>query len=261
MSVAARSPNRNPRWTVRPLNAGTARRDVGQARQPGFARELLGLLEASLGPRAEHPVLDPEQGDVVEHQRRDDLVDAQPGPQDTRDESPDPAGDGPGDHHHRDHHDRRCSGREDRRQHDRARAPRAKQELPLRADVPEAHPEGKRACEAGEDERGRRDQRVRQDADIAEGGIDDVQVCPHRIAADEGKDHRADEQGDDDRPDRRDRRQPARGRHPRFEADRHGASPPAAAASAAASSPPVMSSPIRSMSAESTWKDPTTRPS
>ena len=26
-------------------------RDVGQPRQPGFARELLGLLEATLGPR------------------------------------------------------------------------------------------------------------------------------------------------------------------------------------------------------------------
>ena len=176
MSVAARSPNRNPRWTVSPLNAGTAC-EVGQARQPRFAWELLGLLEAALGPRAEHPVLDPEQGDVVEHQRRDDLVDAEPGLQDARDEPPDTAGDGPGDHHHRDHHDRRCSRREDRRQHDRARAPGPEQELTLRPDVPEAHPEGEGARQAGEDERRRRDQRVRQDADVAKGGIDDVQVA------------------------------------------------------------------------------------
>ena len=48
----------------------------------------------------------------------------------------------------------------DRREDDEARAPRTEQELPLRADVPQPHPEGQDAGEAGEDQRRRLDQRV-----------------------------------------------------------------------------------------------------
>ena len=53
-------------------------------------------------------------------------------------------------------------------QDDGAGAPCAEQELALGADVPEAHPEGERAGQAGQDQRGRLDQRVADDADAAE---------------------------------------------------------------------------------------------
>ena len=69
-------------------------------------------------------------------------------------------------------------------------APGAQQELALGADVPEAHPEGERAGEAGQDQRRRLDQRVADDAELAERGIEDVHVGPDRVAADERQDRR-----------------------------------------------------------------------
>ena len=133
------------------------------------------------GPKTQ--ILDPDQGDVVEHQRRDDLVDAELRPQDARDQAPQRPGQRSRDHHHRDDDDRRRAGRQDRREDDGARAPRPQEELALGADVPQAHPEGERAGEAGQDERRRLDQRVAEDADVAERGVEDVQVGADRVAA------------------------------------------------------------------------------
>ena len=82
------------------------------------------------------------------------------------------------------------AGRQERDQDDRARAPGAEQELALGADVPEPHPEGERAGQAGQDQRRRLDQRVREDADAAERGVQDVEVGADRVAADERDDQR-----------------------------------------------------------------------
>ena len=181
------------------------RREVGQAGEPGLGRERLGLREAALAPRAEDPELDPEQGDVVEHQGRDDLVDPEAGPEDARDEAPQTAGDRPGQHHRRDDDDGRRPGRQDRGEDDGARAPGAEQELALRADVPEAHPERQRTRQAGQDQRRRLDQRVADDPDAAEGGDDDVAERADRVAADEP---------DDQPAQRRTRRRARRGSRP-----------------------------------------------
>ena len=67
------------------------------------------------------------------------------------------------------------AGRNEREQDDRAGAPGAEQELALGADVPQAHPEGQRAGQAGQDQRRRLDERVGQDADAAERRVQDVE--------------------------------------------------------------------------------------
>ena len=105
---------------------------------------------------------------------------------------------------------------------DRAGAPGAEQELALRADVPQPHPEGERAGETGQDQRRRLDQGVRDDPDAPEGGTDDVRVGADRVAADEGDDHRTEQQGEDERRERHDGRQPARGVGPWLEREVHG---------------------------------------
>ena len=73
-----------------------------------------------------------------------------------------------------------------RHEHDGRRAPGAHQQLALRADVPEPHPEGERAGEAGEDERRGLDQRVREHADgCRTTASQDVREGADRVAADE----------------------------------------------------------------------------
>src|SRR5439155_21003611 len=207
------------------------------------------LLEAALAPRPEDPELDPEQGDVVEHQRRDDLVDAEPRPEHARDQAPDRAGRSPSQHHRRDDDERRRPRREDWGEHDRARAPRPEQELALRADVPQAHPEGEGAGETREQERRRLDEGVRQDTDATKRGVEDVEVGADRVATYRGDDDPADDERDHDGGDGCQRRQPAghdlaRLETNRGEVKRHEAVAGSVAGSGAPPAPPVISSPI-----------------
>ena len=197
--------------------------EVGQARQPGGLRELAGELEAPFAPGPEDPVLDPQEGDVVEHQRDDDLVDPESRLEDARDEAPQ----GSGSHARQGHQGHEEDGwgvvRQDRQEDDGARAPGAHQQLTLRPDVPQPHPEGDRTGEAGEDERRGHDQRVRQDTDGAEGGAQDVHVGADRVATDEGDDDAADDQRHGDSTERGRQRQPARHVETTLEAQLEGA--------------------------------------
>ena len=161
-------------------------------------------------PWPEDPVLDPGEGDIVEHQARDDLVDLEPRPQDPRDAAPRAAGERPAEHHHRHHHEGRGAGRQDREQDHGARAPGTQQELALGADVPQPHPEGERAGQAGEDEGRGLDQGVGQGADAPERDLGDMEERADRIAADEPQDDPADEQRDTDRGQGHHGREPAR---------------------------------------------------
>ena len=115
-SPAATSPNSKPRWTVRPPSAGhRAAKSVRRGSQASRGN-WRGLLEAALAPRPEDPELDPGQRDVVEHQRGDDLVDAEarlagrPGSGPTAR----PAS-GARQHHRRDHDEAGRAGRQQRR--------------------------------------------------------------------------------------------------------------------------------------------------
>ena len=115
-------------------------------------------------------------------------------------------------------------GRQDRGEDDRARPPGAEQELALGADVPEAHPEGERAGQPGQDQRRRLDQRVADDPDAAERGDHDVAERPDRIATDEPDDEAAQDEGEGQGGKGHQRREPARRVGPRLEAEGHGRS-------------------------------------
>ena len=205
---------RKPRWTVRPREVGDDLREVGEPGQPGLARELLGELEAALAPGSEDPEADPLDGDVVEHQGGDDLVDAEARLEPAGDATPQRARAAtPATIITGHDHERRRARRQERHQHHRRRAPRAQEQLALGADVPEPHPEGERAGEAREDERRRLDERVREHAEAAERrrrrcGANDQE----RVAADERDEQRprcssattqSDGEGRDGQPARR----------------------------------------------------------
>ena len=66
---------------------------VGEAGQPGCARELRRQAKAALAPRAIDEEVVPENGDIVEHQCRDDLIDIEFGLEDAGDNAPDCAAD------------------------------------------------------------------------------------------------------------------------------------------------------------------------
>jgi hypothetical protein len=133
-------------------------RKVGQPRQPGFLGERDGLLEAALAPRAEDPELDPGQGDVVEHQRDDDLVDPEPRSEDARDQAPQrPAGERRED----DQHDVDRSGQSREREPDERARDRSDGDLALAADVEQVGLEPDRDRQPGEDQRGGGDDRLR----------------------------------------------------------------------------------------------------
>ena len=109
----------------------------------------------------EDQVVEDERGDVVEHQRGDDLVGAQERPQQARDRAPGGAEHGAaGDHRH--DQDRRRLAREQQRH--AGGADRAEVELTLGADVEQVHPERDGGGEPGERERRRGDERVRERA-------------------------------------------------------------------------------------------------
>ncbi len=252
---------------------------VREAWQPGLSGELPAELEAGLAPGSEDPVRDPQRGDVVEHQRDDDLVHAAEGLQDAGDRGVGRAGEHAGDHHERDRDDRRRPRRHDGDEDDRRGAPGAHQELALGADVPQAHPECERTRQAGEDQWRRRDQGVGQDAEAPERRPKDVDEDRDRITAGDPQDDAADEEGDDDGADRGHDRQPAGDlepplhvdgprherrptRPPRRAAGGHGtilvASPGSTIRDAV---PPVINRPISATSASAASKRPTRRPS
>ena len=109
----------------------------------------------------EDQVVEDERGDVVEHQRGDDLVGAQERPQQPGDRAPGGAEHGAADDHGDDQHRRRLAREQ---QAHAGGADRAEVQLALGADVEQAHPERDRGGEAGEGERRRGDERVRERA-------------------------------------------------------------------------------------------------
>ena len=138
----------------------------------------------------------------------------------------------PGDEHDRQDHDPRRPGRQDRDQDHGARRPGPEEQLAFGTDVPEPHPEGEGAGEAGQDERGGLDQRVGDGAGAAEGRADDVDVDPDRVRADDRQDEPRDDERDDEGAGRQRGRQPARRLQPRLqrERERHAAAEGAHAA-------------------------------
>ncbi len=82
----------------------------------------------------------------------------------------------------------------------RRREGRAEIELPLGADVEEAHPERRRRREAGEEERRRRDQRLIDRPGLDEGRVEELaigleRVVPGREQHDPGKHEREQDRG------------------------------------------------------------------
>ena len=170
------------------VQAGLAQE--GQER--GQLGELRGLRDARrfrearlrVGPRAVQERFHDQQGDGVEQERRDDLVDAQAHAQQGRHERPGGAGQGTCRDHQRQHHDGRPAV------HDLADARRgdgAHEQLPFHADVPVAGPEG-------DGHRGPREEQRRGDVEdlpqreLACQGRDEVgDVGVQRVGAGDGE--------------------------------------------------------------------------
>ena len=200
--------------------------------------------------RVEDQVVGDVDGDVVEHQRGDDLVGVEPRLEHADDPRPQRSGGGAGDDHQRDH---RLAELVAQREAEPAPGDRTHHELSLAADVEQAHPERDRRRQTGEQQRRGGDDRGRQRFRGAEGAVDDPAVgVPHVVAADEDQ-HRAGDQGGDDRSERHGPPEPTRRRQPAFEADH---------------SPPPISIPMRVtsscssvVSTAATSTSPTMRPS
>ncbi len=93
---------------------------------------------------------------------------------------------------------------------DPGRADRAEVELALGADVEELHPEGGCGGEPGEEDRGRGDERRRERAVAREAGLDHPPVRVPRVVAGRCQHYRHHPEGDEERPDGHDDRQPPR---------------------------------------------------
>src|SRR5918993_3660048 len=173
--------------------------DAGRGADPGRLRDQLGLRDAAglrgLGlERADDEPPGHTGGDVVEHDRRDDLVHPAGRLEDSGDEADERAGEGSR-HHAEDGAQEAGAARgigDPRTEHG------AEDELPLTADVEEADPQREDDREAGQDERGRLLQRP------GEAARDEQRLTQQRLVrvprvdalvADQG---RADEEGDDE---------------------------------------------------------------
>jgi len=120
--------------------------------------------------------------DVVEHQRRDDLVRLEEGPQDPRDQPPQGAARAAGRDHPRDRDrgrpalpaeiERRCGGGDC-----------ADVELALGADVEQTHAKGSGCGEAGERERSRGDQCLAERTAVQKRSVEDQPVARERVVS------------------------------------------------------------------------------
>ena len=158
-------------------------------------------------------------GDVVQHQRRDDLVRLEERLEEARDQRPERAADGTGDDHRPDR-DRRGAARAAEVEPGRRREDRAHEQLSFAADVEETHPERRRGREAGERERGRRDQGLAERPSRDERGVADPPVVRERVVPGRLQHDRREEEREQDRADRHDDLQPARLSEPTL--DPHG---------------------------------------
>ncbi len=120
---------------------------ICQAWQPGIARECFGHLKAGFAPFAEDPVVIPEHGDVIKHERDNNFIDMQPGFQKPWDEAIQRPADHAKQHHQRD--DRPAWGgiEVDQRHHDHGACQKsAYEKLTFCADVPKPHAKSQRAA-------------------------------------------------------------------------------------------------------------------
>ena len=193
---------------------GNRERAERRDRPVGGLPERLALREDRAGRRGVAPVreavedqvVEDERGDVVEHQRRDDLVGVRERPQEPRDRAPRRAARRADDDHRRDDDERGLPVEVER---DPGGADRAEVELALGADVEEAHPEGDRGGEAGEGERRRRDERVGERAVGEERGVEEPPERRDRRVAGRGEDDRDRTERDGQRAERHGDREPA----------------------------------------------------
>ena len=119
-------------------------------------------------PGAVDEVLGPEDGDVVEHERRENLVYAEPRPRDGRNQRPE----GPGRHPGRHHRGKEREGRGVRKREGNTRGRhRARIELPFGADIPEGHAESHSDAHRAECKRDGLDDRLRKAVSVAESAL------------------------------------------------------------------------------------------
>ena len=192
-------------------------------------RERAGLDRRDVAPRrraVEDQVRQQLPRDVVEHQRRDDLVRPRERLQRAGDQRPERAA-GRSAHAHRDDRRRRADSRPEP-DRDAERTERAEVELALGADVEQVHPERRRRCEAREEERRRRRQRRRPRRAADEGGVEQPPVGVDRVVPGGEQHDRHHQERERDRAQRDDDVEPARLVEPALDLD-HARSPPAIA--------------------------------
>ena len=164
------------RGTGRPRRKASSRSEMdpraGQAWKPGDLWEDRGPGETQahgITPRAEIEVLDPIDGDVIEHQGREDLVDPQCRPQNTCQKRPE----GPSEKSSR-HHEGKHEGRGkvwSQEQRDGRGADPAEDELPLPSHIPDLDLRGDSDSQTAQHERNRLDHNLGQVVEAAEGAL------------------------------------------------------------------------------------------
>src|SRR6478609_597673 len=157
-------------------------------------RDAAGLRRLGLHRAGDEPPRDARR-DVVEHDRRDDLVHPPLRLQDTGDEADEGTGGDARDHAEHRSEDAEVPGRvgDPRAEH------RAEDQLALATDVEQAHAQRDHHREAGEHQRGGLLQGAGQTAGHEEGLLDKRLVRVQRGHALQPDEHRTDEQGDDER--------------------------------------------------------------
>ena len=163
--------------------------------------ESLRLPPVRLG--VEHEVREDVCGDVVEHQRRDDLVGLEERAQRAGDQRPGGAACAAGDDHREDHERRRPAGAAEI-EPGGVGGDRAHEQLALGADVEQPHTERCRGREPGERERRGLCHGLAERAAVQERGVDDLPVARDRIVAGRVQDEARREEREDERA-RRDR--------------------------------------------------------
>ena len=229
------------RWIVQPGHSADLRQRL--PRREDLRVEALRLAPVRLA--LEDQVREDQPGDVVEHQRRDDLVRPEERLQDAGDRRPRRAARTARDDHRRDHERRRAAAPAEVEAR-RAAGDRAHVHLALGADVEQLHPERRRRGEAGERERHRRDQRLVERAGLEERRVEHAAVRRERRDPRREQHDARDDERDENRAERDRDREPARLLQPALNAEAHAVPSSARAGGGARRRPrPVRVSPWR----------------
>ena len=206
--------------------AGPERR-IGQRLRGREDRRVEPLRLPPVGLGVEDEVRHQIRGDVIQHQRGDDLVRLEERAQDSRDQRPRRSARAAGDHHPCDHERRRPAVATEK-EPGSSGGDGTDVELTLAADVEQTHPKGRRGGEAGEGERRGRDQRLSECAGVQERRIDDQPVARERIVPGCEQNDARGEEREDEGEGRHGDQQPARLAEPALNPHADHALPPSA---------------------------------